>query len=225
MSGWVKSFAPLLAAVVVLGAGTAAATKAVNGKVIKNGTIAEKKLSPGVRSKLNAAGPTGPQGPQGPQGQPGPQGVPGNPAPAGRTAVAQSEAIAPLTLDASATILALESPNGTGLLTVDGPSRLLINAQVNAVKTTSDFTKASRVACRLQHEDVSGLRQLGRRVEATMPPVASGVVQVSLALVDSVDVEAGAHDISINCQSLTAPPANAGVSFLSASVNVDAVPR
>lgn len=222
MSRWLRYLAPVLATAVVLGAGTAAATKAINGRSIKNGTITEKKLSPGVRSKLNAAGPTGPQGPQGQQGS---QGVPGNPAPAGRTAVAQSDAVAPLALDTSATILALESPNGTGLLTVDGPSRLLINAQVNAVKTTSDFTKASRVACRLQHEDVAGLRQLGRRVEATMPPVASGAVQVSLALVDSVDVEAGAHDISINCQSLSSPPANTGVSFLSASVNVDAVPR
>lgn len=225
MSRWMRYLTPVLATAVVLGAGTAAATKAINGRSIKNGTVSEKKLAPGVRSKLNAAGPTGPQGPQGQQGQPGPQGVPGNPAPAGRTAVAQSEAIAPLALDASATILALESPNGTGLLTVDGPSRLLINAQVNAAKTSSDSAKASRVACRLQHEDVAGLRQLGRRVEATMPPVASGAVQVSLALVDSVDVEAGAHDISINCQSLSSPPSNAGVSFLSASVNVDAVPR
>ena len=222
MSPWLRSFAPVLAAVVVLGAGTAAATKAVNGKSIKNGTVSEKKLSSGVRTKLNASGPPGPQGPQ---GQQGPQGVPGNPAPAGRTAVAQSEAIAPLALDASATILALESPDGTGLLTVDGPSRLLITAQVNAVKTSSDFNKVSRVACRIQHEDIAGRTQVGRRVEATMHQVASGAVQVSLALVDSVDVVAGAHDISINCQALSAPPSNAGVSCLSASVNVDAVPR
>jgi hypothetical protein len=216
---------PLLALAVVFGAGTAAATKAISGKKIKNGTITEKKLSPSVRSKLNAAGPQGPEGPQGPPGQQGPQGVPGSPAPAGRTAVAQTEAIAALAFDTTATILALDSPQGTGLLNVNGPSRLLITAQVNAFKTTSDFSKTSRVACRLMHEDAGGIRFVGRRVEATMSAVSSGAVVVSVALVGSVDVDSGAHDISIRCESMAAPPANAGVSFLSASVNVDAVPR
>jgi hypothetical protein len=225
MSRWLRALLPLLAAAVVLGAGTAAATKAINGKTIKNGTITEKKLAPSVRSKLNSTGAQGPQGPQGAPGQQGAQGVPGSPAPAGRTAVAQTEAIPALALDRTATILALDSPNGTGLLNVDDPSRLLITAQVNAFKTTSDFSKNSRVACRLMHEDVTGLRFVGRRVEATMSTVSSGAVVVSVALVGSVDAGSGAHDISVRCESMDAPPANAGVSFLSASLNVDAVPR
>lgn len=215
MPRWFRVLVPVMAAVVALGAGTAAAAKIVNGRSLKNGTVTEKKLSPAVRKKLNAPGPQGPQGPQG---------VPGNPAPAGRTAVAVTDAIDPLALDATAVVLALGSAEGTGLLTVDGPSRLLITAQVNASKTSSDFSKNSRVACQILHEDLVGREPVGRRVEASMAPVASGSVLVSLALVGSVDVQPGAHDVSVQCEALAAPPANAGVSFLSASVNVDAVP-
>lgn len=226
MSRWVRTLAPLLAVALLLGTGIAAATKVINGRSIKNGTVTEKKLAPSVRSKLNATGPQGPMGPQGAQGAQGPQGVPGNPAPAGRSASAQDAVIDPLALDSSATILALSPPEGTGLLNVDGPSRLLITAQVNAFKTSANFTKTSRVTCTLQHEDVAGRESLGRRVEATMHPLPSaGVDVVSLALVGSVDVDAGAHDVSIQCSALDSPPANAGVSFFSASVNVDAVPR
>lgn len=216
MSRWLRVLVPLVAVAVALSAGTVAATKAINGKAIKNGSITEKKLSPKVRSKLNSPGPPGP---------PGPQGVPGSAAPAGRTAVAQSEAIGALALDTGATILALDSAKGTGLLNVDDPSRLLITAQVNAYKAATNFNKVARVACRLQHEDAAGLKAVGRRVEATMQKVDAGPVVVSVALVGSVDVDAGAHDVSIRCDSLASPPADAGVSFFSASVNVDGVPR
>lgn len=225
MSRWSRLLAPFLAATLLLGTLTAAASKAINGKRIKNATITEKKLSPSVRSKLNAPGPQGPQGPQGPPGQQGAQGVPGNPAPAGRTAVAQSDVIPALALDTGATILALDSAKGTGLLSVDGPARLLITAQVNASKASADFSKVSRVACRLQHRTGVPINVVGRRVEASMHAVASGAVFVSVSLVGSVDVEAGVHDVSIRCESLNAPPANAGVSILSSSLNVDAVPR
>lgn len=223
MSRWFRALTPLLAAAVVLGAGTAAATKAINGKSIKNGTISEKKLSASVRNKLNAPGP---QGPQGPPGQQGAQGIPGNPAPAGKTAVAQNDAIPALALNTSAVILALDSAQGTGPLTVDGPSRLLITAQVNASKTSSNFDKTARVACRLQHKDGTTIRLLGRRVEATMIPLDNpGALTVSLALVGSADVDSGPQDVSVSCESSAAPPANAGVSVLSASLNVNAVPR
>ena len=223
MSRWFRFLAPWVAVAMVLGAGTLAGAKVIKGKSIKNGTVTERKLSPAVRTKLNAPGP---QGPAGPQGVPGPQGAPGNPAPAGRTASAQTSAISPIDLDRTAEILALSPPQGSGLLNVDGPARLLITAQVNAFKTAANFSKTSRLACTLLHEDVVGREAVGRRVEATMNPLAaSGQVAVSLSLVGSVDVAAGAHDVSIQCSVLDSPPSNAGVSFFSASVNVDAVPR
>ncbi len=48
----------------------------IKGSQLKNSSVAEKKLAPAVRTKLNATGPAGSQGPQGPQG---PQGVAGTP--------------------------------------------------------------------------------------------------------------------------------------------------
>jgi hypothetical protein len=65
-------------------AGTATAAKLITGKQIKNGSIARKDLSTGVRAELSetakpgaqgAAGPAGPAGPQGPAGAKGADGV------------------------------------------------------------------------------------------------------------------------------------------------------
>ncbi len=53
----------------------------IKGSQLKNSSVAEKKLAPAVRAKLNASGPAGPQGPagsQGPQGPPGAQGPKGD---------------------------------------------------------------------------------------------------------------------------------------------------
>lgn len=51
----------------------------IKGSQLKNSSVAEKKLAPAVRAKLNAAGPAGPQGPAGSQGPQGPEGDPGAP--------------------------------------------------------------------------------------------------------------------------------------------------
>lgn len=220
MSPSVKLLVPALAAVVTLGAGTATAAKVVNGRSIKNGSVTERKLAPAVRDKLNAPGAQGPTGPQGPQG---PQGVSGTAAPAVGSAVAQTAAINPLALGSTATILTLSTPSGTGLLTVAGPSRLMITGQVNAFKTTTDASKFARVHCQLLHEETSGLETVGRQVEVTMGAVSVGAVLTSLSLVGSVDVDAGPHDVGIRCEASTAST-NAGVSFQSASINVVAVP-
>jgi len=69
---------------VVASAGTATAAKLLTGKDIKNGSIARKDLSTGVRAELSetakpgAQGPAGPGGPAGPQGPQGLQGVKGD---------------------------------------------------------------------------------------------------------------------------------------------------
>ena len=61
-------------------AGTATAAKLITGKQIKNGSIARKDLSTGVRAELSEPakpGPRGAQGIPGPQGAKGDQGAPG----------------------------------------------------------------------------------------------------------------------------------------------------
>ena len=71
-----------LALFIALG-GDAAATsvyssakKLISGKQIRNGTIAERKLAPSVRTKLNKAGEPGPAGAPGATGATGPAGNP-----------------------------------------------------------------------------------------------------------------------------------------------------
>src|SRR5215207_7488528 len=80
-AGMLLAFIPGL---VVASAGTATAAKLLTGKDIKNGSIARKDLSTGVRAELSetakpgAQGPAGPGGPAGPQGPQGLQGVKGD---------------------------------------------------------------------------------------------------------------------------------------------------
>ena len=197
MSRSVKLFVLLLAAALALVAGTATAAKVINGRSIKNGTVVERKLTASVRDKLNASGPQGPRGPQGETGPRGETGVPGPAAPAVRSGSARTTAIAPLSLGSAATILTLTTPSGagTGFLTATGPTRLIIAGQVNAFKTTSDFSKFARVHCQLVHEQLSGLETIGDPAQATMGPVSVGAVLTSVSLVGSVDVDAGAHDV------------------------------
>lgn len=225
MSRSTKMFVLALAAILALVAGTATAAKVINGRSIKNGTITERKLTTGVRDKLNAPGPQGPRGTPGEAGPRGETGAPGEAAPAVGSATAQTAAIAPLALGSVATILTLTTPSGagTGLLTATRPTRLLITGQVNAFKTTGDFDKFARVHCQLLHENRSGLETLGNTAQATLGPVPVGAVLTSVSLVGSVDVDAGQHDVGIRCEASTAST-NAGVSFSNASLHVVAVP-
>jgi len=65
------------------------AKKLISGKQIRNGTIAERKLAPSVRTKLNKTGEPGPAGAPGATGQTGAKGEPGakgDPGPAGSIA-------------------------------------------------------------------------------------------------------------------------------------------
>ncbi len=220
MSKAFKLLVPALAAVLALGVGTATATKVISGRSIKNGTVTERKLAPAVRDKLNAAGPQGVPGPQGPQG------LPGAAAPSVGSAVANTTAINPLALGSTATILTLSSPpgSGSGPIAVNGPTRLMITAQVNAFKTTSDATKFARIHCQLFQDQIAGPGTIGRNVEVSLGPVSVGAVLASLSLVGSVDVDSGQHDVGILCQA-SAAGSNTGVSFQSASINVVAVPR
>ena len=139
--------------------------------------------------------------------------------------MAQTTAITPLANDSSATVLTLSDPPGssTGLITVTGPTRLMITGQVNAFKTTGNFDKSARVNCQLLHEETSGLETVGDNVEATMSPVSVGAVLTSVSLVGSVDVDAGLHDVGIRCAAVLAST-NAGVSFQNAALNVTVVP-
>ena len=63
--------------VLVASAGTATAAKLLTGKQIKNGSIARKDLSTGVRAELSESAKPGPQGPAGPAGPQGPAGAKG----------------------------------------------------------------------------------------------------------------------------------------------------
>ncbi|MCB0828213.1 MAG: hypothetical protein KDB62_05325 [Solirubrobacterales bacterium] len=55
--------------------GTAAATRQLTGRDIKNGTITAKDLSKSLRTQLKKAGRRGPQGPAGPPGKTGATGT------------------------------------------------------------------------------------------------------------------------------------------------------
>lgn len=59
-------------------AGTATAAKLITGKEIKNGSIARKDLSTGVRAELSERSRPGPQGVAGPQGPAGQRGAKGD---------------------------------------------------------------------------------------------------------------------------------------------------
>jgi len=72
-----KAIAALVATAVLAGGGTATASHMITGKDIRNGSVAERDLSKGVKAKLNAPGPAGVRGPQGPVGPPGADGIDG----------------------------------------------------------------------------------------------------------------------------------------------------
>lgn len=77
------TIAAFLIGLLVATAGTATAAKLITGKQIKDGSVALKDLSKGVRSQLAKAGKpgaTGPQGPAGPQGTRGDAGPSTGPA-------------------------------------------------------------------------------------------------------------------------------------------------
>jgi hypothetical protein len=58
-------------------AGTAAASKLITGKHIKDGSVLERDLSKSLRARLARAAQRGEQGAPGPTGNPGPKGDPG----------------------------------------------------------------------------------------------------------------------------------------------------
>jgi hypothetical protein len=61
---------------VVATAGTATATRLITGKQIKDGSVALRDLTPGVRNLVKKAGTPGPPGPRGTRGEPGPSSGP-----------------------------------------------------------------------------------------------------------------------------------------------------
>jgi hypothetical protein len=63
-----------LAGILLASAGSAAATRLISGKDIRNGSISAKDLSKAVRAQLAKAGIPGPQGLKGDAGSPGPKG-------------------------------------------------------------------------------------------------------------------------------------------------------
>lgn len=67
----------IIVAVFLVAPGAATATKALTGKDIRNGSIAERDLNKKVKRKLNATA-QGPEGPQGVQGEPGEHGFDGD---------------------------------------------------------------------------------------------------------------------------------------------------
>jgi len=74
-----------LAGILIATAGSAAASRLITGRDIKNGTITAKDLSKAVRAELAKAGVPGPAGPTGAVGATGPQGNQGIPGPIERT--------------------------------------------------------------------------------------------------------------------------------------------
>lgn len=81
MTSRTKAIAVCASILALSGGASAGAHSLLTGRDIRNGSIAERDLSPRVRAKLKP-GPVGPQGlpgVQGPQGDPGPRGLQGVP--------------------------------------------------------------------------------------------------------------------------------------------------
>lgn len=74
-----KAIAACAAILALSGGASAGAHSLLTGKDIRNGSIAERDLSSGVRHKLAQKPVEGPQGPSGAQGAMGPQGPAGKP--------------------------------------------------------------------------------------------------------------------------------------------------
>jgi hypothetical protein len=184
---------------------------AVTSGKVRNGSLTAKDFRSSALKR-------GPRGPQGPKGDSAPGAVP-------RVAFASRDPVAAGAGSigvgaAPADLLGLRVPTGTsgytassGPVAVNGPSRLIANAQaviLNAGAATAN------VSCRIALI-TSDARPLGNYVNANIP---GGNGYVPVAVSAGTDVEEGTYDVRVQCSSEVA-----GMSFHRGNLTVAVAPR
>lgn len=172
MTSRTKAIAVCASILALSGGASAGAHSLLTGRDIRNGSIAERDLSSGVRHKLALRPVEGPQGPQGLQGPPGVQGVPGKP---GEDGLRGSQGI-PGTdgRDGRDGRDGVQGPKGdTGAAGQDGLSGLQVVSGTLTV-AADDGSHAATVACPSGKSPVGG----GGRVESGTATLTGSVPDI-----------------------------------------------
>jgi len=224
------SFANVVAVIalfVALGGSAYAVTRLPHGSVgtaqLKNGAVTGAKVKKRslLRSNFKAgqlpagaqgpAGPTGAQGPAGPTGAPGAEGKSGPEGPAGPTASAFADTdnefgltpvLVPVVELADGTLT-----EGSGLLVVKVPSRIVSNATVTIFKPTFEGTTAGQSFCTQELVQGTTATRFGTFTNTTFEATtANQVVFHTVAMTGAIDVGPGTYNVRASCQRRAASP-------------------
>jgi hypothetical protein len=230
----------LIALFVALGGSAYAVTRLPHGSVgtaqLKNGAVTGAKVKKGslLRSNFKAGQlPAGAQGPAGPTGAPGAEGKSGPEGPAGPTASAfvdsndefgLTNALVPVVELAGGTLT-----QGSGLLVVKVPSRIVSNATVTIFKPTSEGTVTGQSFCTQELVQGTTATQFGTFADTTFEATtANQVVFHTVAMTGAIDVGPGTYNIRASCRRRngTPPPEiKAALTFQGANLTAIATAR
>jgi hypothetical protein len=165
----------------------------------------------GQDGSQGAAGAAGPQGAQGAQGQQGAQGelgiqgAPGQTGPPGPTesGFAQRNSSGVISITTNNEIVRLDTPEGTGLLTLDATARVTINASVHLVKPAGGAASTAQADCRIQRTSNATFVTVGRSWQHDLPPTSGGAFAATFPLTAGLDLPAGTHDLRVVCSNNT----------------------
>jgi hypothetical protein len=230
----------LIALFVALGGSAYAVTNLPKGSVgtaqLKNGAVTGAKVKKGSLLSSNfKAGqlPAGAQGPAGPTGAAGPEGKSGPEGPAGPTAsafvdsnneFALTTALVPVVELAGGT-----NAEGSGLLVVKVPSRIVSNATVTIFKPTFEGTTAGQSFCTQELVQGTTATRFGTFTNTTFEATtANQVVFHTVAMTGAIDVDPGTYNVRASCRRRAGSPVpeiKAALTFQGADLTAIATAR
>jgi hypothetical protein len=196
---------------------------------VKKGSL----LSSNFKAGQLPAGAQGPAGPTGAPGAPGAEGKSGPEGPAGPTASAfvdsnnefgLTNALVPVVELAGGTLT-----EGSGLLVVKVPSRIVSNATVTIFKPTFEGTVTGQSFCTQELVEGTTATRFGTFADTTFEATtANQVVFHTVAMTGAIDVGPGTYNIRASCQrriSSPAPEIKAALTFQGADLTAIATAR
>jgi len=236
----------LIALFVALGGSAYAVTSLPHGSVgtaqLKNGAVTGAKVKKGslLRSNFKAGqlpagaqGPAGPTGAQGPAGPTGAEGKSGPEGPAGPTAsaFADSNNQFGLTTELVPVVELGGGPlaEGSGLLVVKVPSRIVSNATVTIFKPTTEGTVTGQSFCTQELVQGTTATRFGTFTNTTFEATtANQVVFHTVAMTGAIDVDPGTYNVRASCRRRAGSPVpeiKAALTFQGADLTAIATAR